>query len=391
MNPLFDHHLDLEAGGSFDPRALPSHGGVYLIVDRDDRPVLLASGQDLRRVVVSRLAASPPDQKTKRANLGQVAARVYWRDTFSRFEAAWAHWRIARVFNPKSYRESIAFSPAWFLRVDLAERTPRFKPVHQWRADGARIIGPFATRRHADDWIGMLTDAFDLCRDHPILEQAPHGRPCAYFDMGRCSAPCNGSIPLAEYRQAVSSAADFSSGNHAPHLAFLKEAMRAAATGLSFEKAAALKHTLEHASAAVKRPEYRHLAELSDLCWLIVQRAGPARRAAKSMKIKPFFVRCGTVEIGSPVNLADLEAALPGWLARCGPCSVLPPASDDDQTARCEVLWLVSKFLFQADRAPGLFIRFDHLPDADRLAQAIRERFAPTRLDEDNAGAPPTD
>ena len=57
MTHLFDHHLNLGPDGTIDARALPAHGGVYLIVDRRDRPVLLASGENLRRLVVNRLAA----------------------------------------------------------------------------------------------------------------------------------------------------------------------------------------------------------------------------------------------------------------------------------------------------------------------------------------------
>lgn len=378
VTQLLDHHVDLNSDGSVDPQALPTHGGVYLIVDHEERPVLLATGQNLRRVVVHRLNAPPPDyKKTKRANLADVARRVYWRGTHSRFETAWLHWQIARTQDPVGYRKILAFPPTWFLRVDPTAKAPRFTPLREFPHDAASILGPFATRRHAEDWVRLLEDLFDLCRYHTILEQAPHGRPCAYFDMDKCPAPCDGSISTAAYRQMIENAVTFSTGIRQPRLAALRELMESQAESLAFEKAAAVRRTIERAKATPGRPEFSLLADLSAFCWLIVQRAGPKRRSPKNTLVRPFFVRRGTIEVGRPVSLANLDEEIPRWLARCGPCSVPPPASPDEQTARCEVLWLVGKFLFQAERAPGLFRRFDRLGDADELAGAVRERFGP--------------
>ncbi|MBN2563635.1 MAG: hypothetical protein JXQ75_22170 [Phycisphaerae bacterium] len=377
MTNLFDHSLDVGSDGAIDARGLPAHGGVYLVVDRDDRPVLLASGECLRRVVVHRLAAPPPDKKSKRTNLSEVAGRVWWRDTFSQFETALTHWQIARAMEPKTYRTSVAFPPAWFLRVDPADRAPRFAAVCEFHADAARYVGPFATRHDAEEWSHMLEDLFDLCRHQHVLEQAPHGQACAYFEMGKCAAPCDGTTSLNVYRQMIADALAFSTGEREPRLAALRGTMQSAAEALAFEKAVAIRQTIDRAAATIKKAEYRHLADLPACCWLVVQRGGPARRAARNAQVKPFFVRCGTIEAGEPVKLPELESSVPRWLCRCGPCSVLPPGSRNEQTARCEVLWLVSKFLFQGGRAPGLFYRFDRLPDADALARAVRERFAP--------------
>ena len=374
MLDLFDHHLEIKPEGAIEARALPAHGGVYLVVDADERPVLLASGEDLRRVVSSRLAGPLPDQRTKRANLAEIAARVHWKETFSRFETALVHWQAARRLYPKSYRDLILFSPAWFLRLDLNARTPAFETVCEFEADGARYFGPVVPRSKAVEWTRMLEDLFDLCRYRHILEQAPHGQACAYFDMGRCPAPCNGSLSLDEYRRMLIAAADFTAGAHQPRLEQLRQAMQAAAASLAFEKAETIRQISTRAAAMVQEPEYHHLRELSRCCWLIVQRAGPRRRSPKNLLVKPFFLRAGAIEAGSPIPLTELDATVPRWLARCGPCSVLPPASPEEQTARCEILWLVSKFLYQGEQAPGVFLPFDRLSGASEVIRHVGER-----------------
>jgi hypothetical protein len=384
---MFDHHIDLPVDGSFDARALPAHGGVYLIADEHDRPILLASCENLRRVVLNRLASPPPDQKSKRTDLAQIARHVHWRATFSRFETAWAHWQEARVLNPSSYRKIIAFGPAWFLCANLADRTPRLQAVRELASADVQGVGPFPTRRDTEEWLHMLEDAFDLCRYYHILEQAPHGQPCAYFDMDKCPAPCNGSISLEVYRQMMAEALAFSAGRRQARLTVLQDSMQAAAKALAFEKAASIRQTSERAAALPDKPQYRQVCDLASCCWLIVQRGGPARRSEKNALVKPFFVRRGVVEVGEPVALADIGSAVPQWLARCGRCCVLPPRSPDEQTTRWEAIWLVSKFLFQAERAPGLFYRFDQLPGHPALVRAVQDRFSAAE-DEQRADSP---
>lgn len=373
---MFDQHLDLGADGSLDARSLPTHGGVYLLADTDDRPILLASCENLRRAVSNRLAAPPPEHKTKRAALAPIARHVHWRSTFSRFETAWAHWQEARALDPKNYRDVIAFPPAWFLIADPVARVPRILPVREFKTDTDRRIGPFATRRDAETWLHMLEDVFDLCRYDHILERTPNGEPCAYFEMGKCPAPCDGTLSIEAYRRMIADAMDFSAGIREPRLSTLREAVRTASDRLEFEKAAAMQQSINRATELVAKPVYAHMCDLHECCWLVVQRASPRSRSAKATMVRPFHVHDGVMEVGAPVALADLGIAAEGWLSRCGALPISPPASQEERTARCETLWLLAKFLFQGNRAPGLFHRSDRLPDGDAFVQAVRERFA---------------
>lgn len=402
---LFDHCLERGADGAMPIPALPPHGGVYLVADSSDRPILLSMAENLRRAVAGRLSppndapvparpgnagtdpATPPPSPaasgSRRLNLAEIASRVYWRPTHGRFETALAHWEAARALNPRTYRSELSFGPSYFLRVDPGERLPRFTASAEIAADAAQYTGPFATRRDTEGFIQVLEDAFDLCRYHHVLEQAPHGQACAYFEMGRCPAPCDGSIPLSEYRSTIAQAAAFAAGDHQPQLEHLRGCMQRAAADLQFEKAAALRQTIERAESAVRRVEHRFVDDLSRFRWLVIQRAGPRRTSRRACRVRPYWVNQGALTPGEPVAIADLEAALPLWLDAAGkgrndrPTGTLPPvlAGDADARRRTELIWLVSRFLFMDDRAPGLFLRCDRLPSADALHSRIVERF----------------
>lgn len=378
MTGLFDHHLDILPNAPIDPAALPAHGGVYLISDNDDQPVLLASCENLRRVVTARLAPRDGDAPSKRADLAPIARHVRWRDTFSRFESTWAHWQVARVLFPKTYRKLIGIGPAWFLHIRIDDAAPRFETIKSAHYRDGRLIGPFATRRLADQWADMLVDAFDLCRHPEIMAQVPRGAACAYFEMGRCSAPCDGSSPMDDYRAAVDAAVRFSLSDRGARLTPLREQVSQASVALAFEKAASIQRTLDRVKAVANKDENRHVSDAWGDRWLILQRAGPRRRSARGNRVRPFFVRAGAVTVGEPVDLTDVSTAAADWLASCQPLPEGPSVEVDDAAARFEGLWLVAKFLFQGDKAPGLFYRAARAPSAGTLAEAVIARFGPT-------------
>lgn len=374
MQDFFTHQITLGPGGVLDPKELPAHGGVFLIVDGEDRPILLAAGESLRRIIKGRLAEPLSTQPTKRVNLAEIVQRIYWTESFSRFETAMLHWRAARLLYPKSHRKLLSFGPAWFVRLELQKWPPGWSVVREFPSDADYCYGPIGDRTKAHGWMGLLGDVWGLCRYPYILEQAPQGQACAYHEMGKCPAPCNGSISMDEYRRMLEASADFTAGHQECRLKQLRESMQEASAQLAYEKAASLRQVIEQVRGMSHDSELGHLTHITQCCWLIVQRGGPVRRSPKTMLVKPFFVRMGAIEVGAPVTMEALETVLPQWLALCKPCSVLPAKSRGEQIARCELLWLVSKFLFQEDRAPGLFLRFDRLPEATRLAELIRER-----------------
>ncbi len=377
MTGLFDHHLDISPDAPIDPAALPSHGGVYLISDSENQPILLASCENLRRVAVARLAPRDGDAPSKRTDLAPIARHIRWRGTFSRFETTWAHWQAARALFPKTYHKLIGIGPAWFLCVNVDDEAPRFETIKSRRRLDGRLIGPFATRRLADQWAEMLVDAFDLCRHHDILAKAPRGEACAYFEMGRCPAPCDGGSPMADYRAAVEAAVRFTLSDRAERLTQLHEQVGQASAALAFEKAASIQRTIDRVKATVNKGENRHVSDALGHAWLILQRGSPRRRSVRGNLIRPFFVHAGVITTGEPVALDVVSTAAPDWLASLSRSPETGPPPVDDAALRCEGLWLVAKFLFQGDKAPGLFVRADRAPSPDVLAGMITAQFGP--------------
>jgi len=403
LNTLFDHVLDYSPvpehgeGAAETPgpneaidKLLPGGGGIYLLTDADDRVIQLASAGHLRRALRTRLR--PPTAledgqvsvvSRRRADLSQIVRRIWWRTAHSGFEIMYQYWRIARHLMPQTYLKQIAFGPSWFVHVDPAARTPCFIVGKTLRAPPGIDLGPMATQQDATRLVQILQDGFDLCRYDHILEQTPHGQPCAYFDMGKCPAPCNGSIPLSAYHEQIAAALAFACGQREPHYLRWERQMREAAGRMAFEQAAAVKQRLERARA-IEHRAYTLARPVEAFNYLIIQRGGGRTR------IKPFFVRAGRIRPEATVKLKDVDAATADWVREMTELPA-PQGSEamDEQLDRQEVseqIWLVSHFLFKKE-TPGLFIHTSHLPAPDALTEQVRDVFAARRPEPGPEGA----
>ena len=367
---LFANGVDVPpAPEPFDVKQLPAHGGVWLLADEQGRPIQLGGCESLRRTISFRLSDPPEDEKRRaRADVRAITRRIWWWPTYSQFETAYDYHRIARQLYPDDYADRLAFGSVWFVRVDPAARIPRLTPTQKVFASKATYIGPFTSRANCTRYIELLTELFGLCRSPDVLEQAPHGRRCAYYDMGKCPAPCDGSVPLERYRDLISDAVDFVRTGPEEVIVQAEREMKRAARAQEIELAAAAKRRIEEARDA--RAGSRRFVTVADqFDWLIVQR-GPGR-----IRVKPFFVRGGWIDRGETVELKKLNDHVEGWLEALGQPS--PSALGDDGQQRAEHVWLVSHFLFRSEKLPGLFLWVSALPDPEALCEQVRDAFAP--------------
>ncbi|UCD29114.1 MAG: hypothetical protein JSV03_01115 [Planctomycetota bacterium] len=367
-------------------RSFPSGGGIYLLTDEHDRTILLASAGHLRRALRGRLLE--PQQADdhqeagtvarRRVDLSQVTRKIWWKPAHSMFEIKYEYYRLARQLMPNDYLENVAFGPSWFVHVDPAAEIPRFATGKILKLEAGIDLGSFATRTDAARFVEILEDAFDLCRYYHILEQAPNGQACAYHEMGKCPAPCDGSIPISQYRQTITSALAFACGERrAEFLDNWRDQMQEAAASRAYERANTCKQKLERVKG-IEHEAFRLIRPINEFNYLIVQRGGGRTR------LKPFFVHAGRIIPGSMVKLKDIDKRAGEWIeALKNPKTSSTDLSQEIRQEISEQIWLVSHYLFKRD-APGLFLHLSKLNDPAELADQIRNHFAKKPISEAN-------
>jgi excinuclease ABC subunit C len=189
--------------------SLPARPAVVVIQPRESlkgaRSLLLRTA-DLRRRM--RLLLCEPEANSKRLNLRQYAAAIRFRVTASKFEQALVHWQQARILWPTNYRQRLRLYLPAFVKLNLANPYPRAYITRRLAPSGL-YVGPFATRRAAENFLEPWLDLFRIRRCQIKIRRDPEFPGCIYSEMKMCLAPCFGGCTPEEYSSEVSRAAAF--------------------------------------------------------------------------------------------------------------------------------------------------------------------------------------
>jgi excinuclease UvrABC nuclease subunit len=361
---LFTHRADFDPAADFEAfrKSVPARWAVYLMADEQDRPVQLLCVKNLRYSLERRLGAGEPDAgPSKRVNYCEVVRRVYWRRVDSAFEADVVYLEIARQVFPQTYQGMVGFRPAWFVHVNPDAQFPRYTKTSDLEIRTGTYIGPVEDKQSAAKLIEHVEDWFDLCRYYNVLVEAPRGRACAYKEMGKCPAPCDGSIGMEQYRRMIEMSLAtlidpaFTIRQH-------EQRMATAAKELKFEVAAKIKQYLDSLAQLGKGP-YRYARPLKEFNFLSLQR-GPREGTAKVFLITP-----GQIEeiLGVP-----LEPARPAEVLRVAFALAQERSAAAVDNVGTERVGVVAHHLFLAKATHGVFMPLDKV-DEKSLAKAYRD------------------
>ncbi len=250
--------LDLDCGSDFDPNrdedffaALPSHPAVYLIeMQAPGAQPYLSRTVDLCRAAERLLHR--PEALSKRLNLRDVAARIRFRLTGSRFEQSLALYQQARIHFPKRYRDFLRLRPPSVVKINLRNAYPRCYVTRRISPDEGLYVGPFASRRAAEFFADGFRDLFKVRRCQIKIRRDPQFPGCIYSEMKMCLAPCFAGCSDAEYAAEVSRSTEALATLGASLETSLQQEREAASESLDFERAASLHKKLEKVSDVMK-------------------------------------------------------------------------------------------------------------------------------------------
>lgn len=303
--------IECDPAAPIDLAPCPNTRGVAVFESGEGRPVLILGAARLRDAIARRLAppstpGSPDPAAARKADLRPVVSRVRGAEVGSSLEGDLLFLRLAHEAMPETFRAVMDRRRTWFLHVCAEDAFPKFTviPTSAMPAsvpDRGTLIGPVADKHGAQRLQQTLEDLFDLCRFHHILVKAPHGTACAYKELGKCPAPCDGSETMDDYRARVGDAITFA---HDPStlMTDLEREMARAAGETDFERASALKSRLETARS-ISGHKTRHAAGDWRRGWAVLS-GGPDPGSIRVFVIGPG----GWLESRSP-DFAGIHAA----------------------------------------------------------------------------------
>ncbi|UCD73895.1 MAG: hypothetical protein JSV91_08855 [Phycisphaerales bacterium] len=305
---------------------------------------------------------------TRRVDYRSITRTVLAMTVGSAFEGEWAYLQLARRSMPASYKGALDRWRGWFVHCDPQATFPRWVKTNRPgdAGPGGVYLGPLPDKHAAQRYIEMLQGAFDLCRHHNILVQAPNATACAYKEMGRCPAPCDGSVTLDSYRGQIREAAEFGSAHPRQWREKIERTMARAARDMDYETAERCRRMLDATEPSTQRK------------FAFVDRLENFRFLAGMPAEDPGYARLYVVRGGwiAPVVDVPLEAQRQdlGETAAMLTDRLNESAPDASEDA-IENIGLVCHHLFRphSDKRGGIFMRCaDGISQPD-LAGALRK------------------
>jgi hypothetical protein len=352
-------------------RLLPARWAVAVLAGEDGRAVQVVCWKNLRQTLSARLAEQPAEP-SRRVDWRQVVRQVRWRAVDSRFEADWIYLETVRRVFPETWRELVPWAQTYFLHIDPDEAFPKYARTSCLPENGL-TVGPLPDAKSAARLIELLEDAFDLCRYHSILLQSPNGKACAYKDMGKCPAPCDGSISMAQYHRLIDRSLA-ALADPAALIAEQKMRMEQAAGELRFETAAKIKAYVSQLELLGKGA-FKCAMPLGRFAFVTLQQ-GRREGQVKILLALPDRIEPVACLFGPEADLAEIDKAIHHRAA----VSVAP------DSAQAERIGLVARHLF--DRKPtGAWIGLcDVNPASLRAAYRAVSRNAAAEVDNRDNG-----
>ncbi len=232
-------------------RNLPREPGIYKFKDAAGRTLYVGKASSLRARVGSYFQA-PESRGGKTAVLVSQIVDVEYILSGSALQALQWESDLIKTERPK-YNVVLRDDKHYpYVRITLQEDWPRVEIARRIAPDGARYFGPFSDTGSVRRTMDTLNRMFPyiLCTKE-ITETDP--RPCLYFYINRCVAPCIGAVSKEDYRALMDRVVRFMEGKTEAVLKELRRDMEASAGRLEFEQAAALRDRLRAAERVVEQ------------------------------------------------------------------------------------------------------------------------------------------
>ncbi len=232
--------------------SLPDRPGVYLFKDERGKVIYVGKAASLRHRVRSYFHKSAPWSPRLAALLHRIHD-LEFIVTDNEVEALLLECSLIKKHRPR-YNVRLRDDKQYpYLKLTVNQRYPRLLFARRIEPDGAKYFGPYASAQAARKAMRAIAQIFEIASCRYDFDEKPLKRPCLYFHLAQCSAPCVRNISEEEYRERVRGALLFLEGKYEALLSELRKRMEEEAEALNFEKAAVLRDQIRAIERIMER------------------------------------------------------------------------------------------------------------------------------------------
>ena len=218
-------------------KKLPGQPGVYIMHDAKDAIIYVGKAISLKNRVRQYFQSSR-DKTAKIRQMVSKIARFEYIVTDSELEALVLECNLIKEHRPR-YNTMLKDDKTYpYIKVTASEEYPRILFSRQMKKDKNKYFGPFTSAGAVKDTIELIRKIYRIrACSRKLPQDMGKDRPCLYYHIHQCDAPCQGYISQADYQESVKQAVGFLNGQYEPVMKYLEEKMRTASETMEFEKA----------------------------------------------------------------------------------------------------------------------------------------------------------
>ena len=233
-------------------KLLPSLPGCYIYYNKDNEIIYVGKAKILKRRVMSYFNKKHHDSVKVQVLVSQIE-RLEYIITNTEVEALILESHLIKKHKPK-YNILLKDDKKYPYFLVTDEDFPRIQVVRKKNInpEKGRYYGPYTDIRAMYSTLDFLKKIFPLkqCKTPKFKD-----RPCLYYHIGRCMAPCQNKVTSEEYKALVRQAELFLSGKQSELMEQLKTQMEKYASEEQFEKAARLRDSYMDLKKTLKKQQ----------------------------------------------------------------------------------------------------------------------------------------
>ncbi|MDF2609623.1 MAG: excinuclease subunit [Lachnospiraceae bacterium] len=267
-------------------KKLPQKPGVYIMHDKHDTIIYVGKAINLKNRVRQYFQSS----RNLTPKISQMVTHIQYFEyiiTDSELEALVLESNLIKEHRPK-YNTMLKDDKNYpYIKVTTNEPFPRVLFARQRGKDKAKYFGPYTSSKSIKDTIELMRKIYFIrtCNRN-LPKDIGKERPCLYYHIKQCKAPCQGYIAEAEYKASIDKVLEFLNGNYGLLIKELEEKMKEASENMEFETAAEYRDLLSSVKQVTQKQKITS-SELEDRDIVALATAG------NEAVVQVFFIRNG--------------------------------------------------------------------------------------------------
>lgn len=233
-------------------KELSESPGVYLYFNSSREVIYVGKAINLKNRVRSYFQKF----ESLGAKTQALVSNIVYIDTIqveSEIEALLLEAELIKLYKPRYNIELKDDKSPIYIKITTNEEIPRISTVRRESLPEVTYFGPYPSAATAKQVLRMIRKIFP----YRSCQQLPN-KPCLYFHLKLCDAPCVQQISTKDYRQVIKHITLFLQGKKKQLVKELEKELTQASEELRFEEAAKIKKQLDaiqYVTQSFKKPD----------------------------------------------------------------------------------------------------------------------------------------